>query len=134
MKTKLTRVFRMGFVLLILNFTFISVIAQAPIKGRVTTPDGKPVVGVSVVEKNTKNGTSTNLNGEFSLQASGSSPMLVFSNVGFITQELASNGQSTLEVTLAEDKKELSEVVVTAMGVKKEAKRLGYSVQEVKGA
>lgn len=119
---------------LILLVSFTALIAQSLVKGRVTTGDGKIIQGASITEKGKKNGTSTNLNGEFSITVSSSSAILVFTDIGYAQREISVNGQSELNVTLLEESKELSTVVVTALGIKKEIKRIGYSVQEVKAS
>jgi len=104
------------------------------VQGTVTTSAGKAIEGATVREKGSKGGTQTNGNGEFTVRVSGANPILVISYIGLATQEVSVGDQTTLSVQLLEDNKQMSEVVVTAMGVRKEAKRLGYSVQEVKGA
>ncbi|MFY0252535.1 SusC/RagA family TonB-linked outer membrane protein [Chitinophaga sp. 30R24] len=110
-------------------------IAQEKIvKGKVSGVDGAGIPGVSVREKGKSGGVFTSAGGDFSIQTIGSSPVLVFSYVGYLSQEVNTGSESTLAVTLREDTKHLDEIVVTAMGIRKEAKRLGYSVQEVKGA
>ncbi len=124
----------MGFVLLMLILGGGTAKAQRLITGKVTTKDGVGLAGVSVQEKGLTHGTATNVNGEFSLKLSGTSSVLVFSFVGFATREVTVANESVLNIILLEDNKQLSEVVVTAMGIKKEIKRVGYSIQEVKGA
>lgn len=121
--------------LLILVFMMGSSYAQnRTVQGTVTTSAGKAIEGATVREKGSKGGTQTNGNGEFTVRVSGANPILVISYIGLATQEVSVGDQTTLSVQLLEDNKQMSEVVVTAMGVRKEAKRLGYSVQEVKGA
>ncbi|SEW35169.1 SusC/RagA family TonB-linked outer membrane protein [Chitinophaga arvensicola] len=104
------------------------------IKGKVSGTDGVAIPGVSVREKGKSGGAFTNEGGEFSIKTSGSFATLVFSYVGYLPQEVNTGSESSFSITLKEDNKRLDEVVVTAMGIRKEAKRLGYSVQEVKGA
>lgn len=92
-----------------------------------------PVIGASVVEKgNTTNGTITDMNGNFKLNVNDKA-VLVISFVGYKTQEVVATDQSALKVTMAEDTELLSEVVVTALGIKREEKALGYSVQKISG-
>jgi len=133
MKKKLTSLCRAGLFFLFLVLA-VSILHAQNLTGKVTGTDGNGLSGVTVQEKGTKNITSTNANGEFLLRTTGSAPIIVFTSVGFLARELPVSGQSTLSVQMVEDQKQLNEVVVTAMGVKKEVKRLGYSVQEVKGA
>ncbi|MCD8262773.1 MAG: SusC/RagA family TonB-linked outer membrane protein [Tannerellaceae bacterium] len=92
-----------------------------------------PVVGASVVVKGTTNGTITDLNGNFSLDSVTNGSVIQISFIGYITQEIAYTGQPSLFVNLEEDAKALDEVVVTALGLKRETKALGYAVTELKG-
>jgi len=102
------------------------------ITGKVTSAaDGSAVPGVSVLVKGTTNGTATDSDGRFSIQANPND-VLVISFIGFATQEIAVQGRTSLEVALAEDVKELSEVVVTALGISREKKTLGYAAQDLK--
>ena len=106
--------------------------AQNKIEGRVTDAETQaPLEGVSVSLKNSKSGTSTNANGEFILDAPKNSRLLV-SFVGYEPKEITA-GNGNVSIQLTSSAKQLNEVVVTALGVKKEIKKLGYSVQEVKG-
>lgn len=103
------------------------------VTGTVTDDLGAPLPGVNVVEKGTTNGVSTDFDGNFSLNVPNSAT-LVFSSLGFSTKEVLVSGQSVINVSLSEDAEMLGEVVVTALGIKRERKSLGYAVQEVKGA
>lgn len=96
--------------------------------------DGSPLAGVSILDKNTKRGVSSDIEGRFSLQVA-SNATLEFSFLGFATQQVSVNGQRQLSVQLAlSEGNELGEVVVTtALGIKKQQKTLGYAVQEVSG-
>lgn len=110
-----------------------SVWAQTEIKGTVTDAKGLPLSGVSVLVKGTTNGTLTDAKGRFSVNAAGSN-ILVFSMIGYSEKEVKIDNQTSISVQLDTQTEEISEVVVTALGIKKEAKRIGYSLQEVKGA
>jgi TonB-linked SusC/RagA family outer membrane protein len=99
------------------------------ITGKVVGPDGNPVAGVTVTVKGSKKGTSTNVAGVFSIEAN-KGDVLVFSYIGFTTQEVAVSS-SSLSITLLASDKQLSEVVVTALGIQRQAKSLTYSVQKV---
>src|SRR5580698_3845463 len=99
------------------------------ITGKVVATDGTPVAGVNVVVKGSKRGTSTNVSGTFSIEANNGD-VLVFSYVGYTTQEVVVSS-STLSVTLLASDKQLNEVVVTALGIQRQAKSLTYSVQKV---
>ena len=91
-----------------------------------------PVIGASVVVKGTTNGTITDFDGNFSIPNVKKGDILEISFVGYKTLEIAWNG-SPLNVTMEEDSQQLAEVVVTALGLKREQKALGYAVTEVKG-
>jgi TonB-linked SusC/RagA family outer membrane protein len=103
------------------------------VTGRVTSAtDGSPVPGVSILVKGTSTGTSTDADGQFSLAATENSTLVV-SFIGFKTKEVIVGTQTSINITLDEDVTELSEVVVTALGIAKEKKSLTYSMQEVNG-
>lgn len=105
--------------------------AKNVIKGTVVDTKGEPLIGVNVKVKGSAVGVITDIDGQFSLQASNSE-QLEFSYVGYTSKVLKAS--SGMKVTLQEDNKVLNEVVVTALGIKKEAKALSYNVQEVKGS
>ncbi len=91
-----------------------------------------PVIGASVIEKgNTTNGTITDLDGKFTLNVRPGAT-LVISYIGYKTVEIAAS-KKPLKIVMSEDSKVLNEVVVTALGIKRERKALGYGVDEVKG-
>ena len=92
-----------------------------------------PLPGVSILEKGTSQGTATDSDGKFTLAVTSESSVLVFSFIGYKTQEIAVNGRTVVDIVMEQDVTALSEVVVTALGVQKEVKSLGYSVQSVKG-
>ena len=103
------------------------------ISGKVTSStDGQPLPGVSILVKGTSAGTTTDLDGNYKVNAS-SNNTLVFSFIGFTSKQEAVNNRTTINVELAEETSQLGEVVVTALGVKREKKSLGYALQEVKG-
>ena len=104
--------------------------AQITVTGVVQDADG-PLIGASVLVKGTSRGTITDMDGQYSIQANIGEE-IEFSYMGYSSQTLKVTG-STLNVTMSEDTEVLSEVVVTAMGIKRERKALGYEVGEVKG-
>nr|WP_319509990.1 SusC/RagA family TonB-linked outer membrane protein [uncultured Draconibacterium sp.] len=106
---------------------------QNHISGNVTDETGEPLVGVTVVEKGTTHGTVTDINGQYSINDLSSDAVLVFSFVGMETVEVTVRNQTEINVTLKSDAVGLDEVVVTALGIKREQKALGYSVQQVEG-
>lgn len=93
----------------------------------------EPIIGATILEKGkTSNGTATDFNGSYSLSVSPNA-ILVVSYVGYKTEEVQMSGQTTINVVLGEDTELLSEVVVTALGIKREEKSLGYATQNVSG-
>lgn len=100
-------------------------------KGTVIDSTGEPVIGASILVKGTTNGTITDLDGNFTISGVQRGATLVVSFVGYTTQEVVWNGQP-LNVTLEDDSQALEEVVVTAMGIKKDAKKVGYAISTVK--
>jgi TonB-linked SusC/RagA family outer membrane protein len=108
--------------------------AQTTVKGVVVdAASSLGLPGVSVVIKGTAKGVTTDFDGNYSIDISNTESTLQFSYVGFTMQEIAVNGKSVINVSLIEDVSQLDEVVVTALGIKRERKSLGYAVQEVKG-
>ncbi|HLL95005.1 MAG TPA: SusC/RagA family TonB-linked outer membrane protein [Spirosoma sp.] len=109
--------------------------AQSPtIKGTVRDDQNQPLPGVNVVVKGTTTGTLTNADGTFSLTTPNAltpKDILVFSFIGYTTLEVPFTGQTTLILQLRVDNQMLNEVVVTALGIKREEKSLGYAAQTV---
>jgi TonB-linked SusC/RagA family outer membrane protein len=118
--------------ILLFSLMTIAAYAQTTVTGTVTETSGQSIPGVSVAEKGTTNGMSTNIGGKFSLTVKPGAT-LVFSFVGFKTKEVAVGGLTNINVVLENNENALNEVVVTALGIKREKKSLGYAVQEVKG-
>lgn len=106
--------------------------AQHQVSGIVKEANGFPLGGVSVVVLNSSNGTMTDFDGKFSIDIAVGDT-LKFSYVGFASQNVTISDKSDLEIILVEDAQALEAVVVTALGIKKEEKALGYAVQEVDG-
>ena len=115
--------------LLVLNFSFAQ---QARVTGKVSDVNNEPLPGATVLVKGTSRGTVTDVDGTYAIPAS-SGETLVFSFVGFETKEFAVGASSIINITLSEGVA-LNEVVVTALGVERETKALGYSVQAVDGS
>ncbi|NQX42478.1 iron complex outermembrane recepter protein [Pedobacter steynii] len=121
------------FWILLLTSTAISSYAQQSFTGNVKDNRGQALPGVSINEKGTKKGTATNGNGDFSLLVSPSS-VLRISLVGYLVQEITVGDKKSINVVLQEDNQTLNEVVVTTgFGVKKQARKLSYATQEIKG-
>jgi TonB-linked SusC/RagA family outer membrane protein len=94
---------------------------------------GAALPGVSIIEKGTSNGTTSDSDGRFSLSVGSADPILVFSFIGYSTQEVNVGNRTQLDVSMVEEVTALNEVVVTALGVEREVKSLGYAVQTVDG-
>lgn len=122
---------------IILSTNKMNVVAQSDnamlIKGVVKDIHGDPLIGVNVKVKNASSGTITDMNGNFSLQIKKGEQVEI-SYVGYTTQLLKITGNQPLTIVLQEDNKVLNEVVVTALGIKKEAKSLSYNVQQLGGS
>lgn len=113
-------------------FFLPEVFAQFPVSGKVVaSEDNSPLPGVNIVVKGTSNGTITDSNGHYTIDVASQDAILVFSFVGFHAQEEQVAGRTTLDITLVSDARQLSEVVVTALGIKREDKSLGYAAQSV---
>jgi len=108
-------------------------LAQQKVMGTVTdAATGETLIGVSILIKGSPNGTVTDFNGKYELNTSGDA-VLQFSFVGYLTQEVSVGGRATVDVVLSVDAVSLSEVTVTALGISRETKALGYAVQKVSG-
>src|SRR5690606_12391359 len=110
-----------------------SVQAQRTISGRVTDSGGNGMPGVNVLVKGSNVGTATDATGRYSINVGGDATTLVFSFIGYATQEIEIGNRSSVDVSMTEDTQQLSEVVVTALGVERERRALQYSVTEVSG-
>ena len=94
---------------------------QRTVTGTVVDDLGQPLIGVSILEKGTTNGVITDMDGNFSLKLTSENPTLVFSYIGYKTQEVSVGGKTTLNVTMSEDAEQLDEVVVVGYGVQKKS-------------
>lgn len=104
------------------------------ITGTVTSSeDGMPLPGVSVIVKGTTIGGATDANGKYEINVPTDAQILTFSFVGFKVQEVAIGGRALIDVALESESVEMQEVVVTALGITRQKKALGYTVQDVKG-
>jgi TonB-linked SusC/RagA family outer membrane protein len=110
-----------------------NIFRQTAITGVVTDAQGAPLPGVSIKLKGTTTATTTNNDGRYSLTVSDPNGTLVFSYIGFNSQEVLIAGRRNVDVRLTEESNALSEVVVTALGIKREKKALTYAVTEVAG-
>lgn len=127
-KTLLLKLF-LFLCIFVTNFAF-----GQKITGKVTSAkDGDPLPGVSVQVKGTNTGTSSDANGSYSIAASQGST-LIFSYIGFESKEINIGNQTVVNISMSEDVSSLEEVVVTALGIKKDAKKLGYATTTVNSA
>ena len=104
--------------------------ADFSVRGRVSDENGG-IAGATVTEKGTSNVTTTNSNGEFVLNVSNANAVLVISHVSYDASEVAIAGRSALNITLQASSRELEQVVVTSLGMKKAKRSLGYSISSV---
>ena len=133
MKRQFLQLIFKGFILLLISpFTFpVETFAQNSVSGKVKDSKNEPIPGVSVRVKGTTIGVTTDVNGDFKIAATASQGYLVFSSIGYSTTEIQLDKRSVYEVILAEDNKFLNEVVVTALGIKREEKSLGFAAQTI---
>ncbi|WP_235296490.1 SusC/RagA family TonB-linked outer membrane protein [Portibacter marinus] len=110
----------------------ISMDAQRNISGTITDTDGLPLIGANVVVKGTSVGTITDIDGSFAFEAPDDASTLVATYTGFETQEIDISNTDNVNIVMSEGTL-LDEVVVTALGIEKDAKTLGYAVDNVKG-
>lgn len=115
----------------VLCFAVTSMMAQRTVSGKVTDESGGPLPGVNVLIKGTTTGAQTDLDGNFTLSVPDGAT-LVFSYVGFETQEVVVGSRTTIDLSMG-GATELQEVVVTALGQERDKKALGYAVQQVDG-
>ena len=106
--------------------------AQQIVSGLVVDSQGEPLIGATVAVKGTSTATATDIDGNYALKAR-KGDTLVFSYIGFASQEHKVGDNPTIDVTMTEDSQMLDEVVVTALGIKREQKSLSYNVQQLKG-
>lgn len=114
-----------------LILTTANLFAQNQVKGRVTGNDGSPLSAVSVNVKGTSRGTVTDAEGNFQLDIKKNEATIEFSGVGLETKSMRATAGQTLAITLGQESKSLNEVVVTALGIKREKRSLGYATQTI---
>lgn len=118
---------------LLVLFSFIIIPAHAQtISGVVTgADDGQTLPGVSVQIKGTTQGTATDLDGKYILNVPGKSSVLIFSFIGYTTVEVPVGDRTVINIALRPEAQKLDEVVVTALGVKREKREIGYSSEKM---
>jgi TonB-linked SusC/RagA family outer membrane protein len=134
MKKDLQSVFRSALRLFALSVLLIAAFAVTTlaqtVTGSVLNKNGEKLAGITVQLKGTTSSTATDASGNFKINTGGKNE-LVFSSIGYKTQDVAIEGKSTVQVTLLLTTEDLGEVVVVALGMKKEARRLGYATGTV---
>lgn len=105
---------------------------QFVVKGKITDASGAPLAGVNVVLKGTLVGSTSDGEGNYTINAPDGSGTLVFTFIGYTPLEVAIEKRNTINVTLDEELQSLDEVVVTALGIKREARTLGYATSDIK--
>ncbi len=127
---------RLALIFTVVLFAFSQVLMAQPVEVRGTVAnveDGTPVPGASIIVKGTTIGTTTDVDGNFALTVPEDATALIISFVGLKTQEIPIDGRETIDVVLEPDILGLDEVVVTALGVRRSEKRLGYAASRVSG-
>ena len=114
----------------------VSIVQQhGSVTGTVIDENGEPLIGVSVVIKGSNaNGTITDIDGNFNLNLPNGKTTLIFSYIGYTTQEVAVNGQQRIGVKMQPESNNLKEVVVTAMGIRRKEESLTYATQQVRSS
>jgi TonB-dependent SusC/RagA subfamily outer membrane receptor len=125
---------KLSFLLVILLLSAMQVLAQRTITGNVTSADdGNGIPGVTVLVKGTSQGVLTDLDGKYSINVPKDATALQFSFIGMTTQEIALTAANVLDVVMQSEAQNLEGVVVTALGITRDKKSLGYSTQELSG-
>ena len=106
--------------------------SKRKITGKVLDEAQQPMIGVTVAVKGSTTRAVTDMDGNYQLQTSETAPVLQFSYLGYKTKEVKASGKDAITTTMDVDSKALDEVVVTALGIKRDKKMLGYSVQDIK--
>ena len=121
-------------ILLLCSILFCSftIVQAQTVTGIVKDANNEPIIGASVAVKGTTTGTLTDTEGNYKISA-GSNSVLVFSFIGYTSKEVPVGSQKVIDVTLEESSQQLDEVVVTALGMSRDKKALGYAVTELKG-
>ncbi|WP_211372128.1 SusC/RagA family TonB-linked outer membrane protein [Flagellimonas olearia] len=104
---------------------------QITVSGTINDVNGAPLPGTSILVKNTTIGVTSDFDGNYSIEVPEQNAVLVFSYIGFVTKEVLVDGRSTINVVLEENAQALGEVVVTALGIERDKKSLGYATSKV---
>ena len=120
------------YTLALIGLCALGLSAQTTVNGQITdavTQEG--LAGVTIIEKGTANGTVTDLDGRYELRLTSGEAVLIYSYIGYATQEVATANQSEINIALALNSTALNEVVVTALGLERDSRDLGYAVQRL---
>ena len=104
---------------------------ERTITGQVVDAKGEPLIGVSILVKGTTDGAITDLDGNYNIVTKSKNPVIVYSYIGYKTQEIPLKGQTAINITMMDDTQVIDEVVVTALGIKRSEKALSYNVTQV---
>lgn len=124
---------KLSLVFALVVFAFGMALAQRTVSGKVTDAQGEPLIGASILVKGTSTGTVSDVDGTYSLAVPAGGTILVFTYTGFSTQEITLGASNVVDLTMQEAASQLTEVLVTAIGIQREKKALGYSVTELGG-
>jgi len=122
---------KLSMVVMLVLFGIGTMLAQRTVTGTVTDVNGEPLIGASILVKGTSTGTVTDLDGSFSLEVPEGANTLVVSYTGYATKEVELGASNVVDIQLEPYAEELSEVVVTGLGIRKEKKALGYGVSTI---
>ena len=118
-------------VVMCLSFFGFQTLSAQSISGQVTDPEGQALVGASVVVKGTQSGALTDGNGRYTISLPANADSLIFSYIGYATTRVGIDGRTTIDVSMAEEVTSTDEVVITALGIERDQKTLGYAAQEI---
>ena len=104
---------------------------ERTITGQVVDAKGEPLIGASILVKGTTDGAITELDGNYKIVTKSNNPVIVYSYIGYKTQEIPLKGQTAINITMMDDTQVIDEVVVTALGIKRSEKALSYNVTQV---
>ncbi len=119
------KTFQRIFLSVLACFVCTCAMAQLTVQGLISDVNNEPLIGVNIMEKGTTNGTITDFDGRFTITVQDGSSVLTVSYVGYVTQEIAINNQSNLQIVLKEDNEQLEEVVVIGYGIQKKSDLTG---------
>lgn len=124
---------KLFFFAVLMMYACMAFTQQREVTGKITGKDGAPIPFATVQIKGSNKGTTADVNGAFKLPIDANEAVLVITSVGYVQKEVTAAAGASFNISLDPAEKELEEVVVTALGIKREKKSLGYAVQEVKG-